>query len=545
VVRQFKLWCVFVLYLSLFSFLPVFSSWVENKQGVVPVDLAFPLCLGVALSILAASIFYPIFLKNQFVGLLIGLITLALVKHPKLIPIPWFSSSRVRLFFSLLPFLFLIGWISCRWIKKGTVIEGLSKALKVSVVVAFLAGLLPVIRVIWTEWPQFFYQPRYYSFGTLSKTQEKPDIYYLVFDRYTSEEVLKSQFGFKNDLVDFLRARGFYANPSAYAPYPNTTTSISATLSANYHTEIVKNFAASSSIPYDRTIQYAPVIKVLKKLDYSYYHLGSWYEATNQAPLADYNFQKEGVITLLGHPIILNSFARDLISGEPILERFLSKGVRVKGYPIFEYLNVGECQATLEKLKELRRLAEEKPGGRFIFAHILSPHPPSCFWPDGSLKSQEEAKTLSKETYLEQIQFLNPQIEDLVLTIQKKSQGKAIIILQADEGPYPRDYDSRFQGGVYGEKHSDMGKWDKEALKMKYGILAAYYLPGAKKEDLVSAADSINIFRLIFNTYFQGHLTYLPRCYYGYSLVQNRGFVFVDLSKQLTGQQNTICQVIQ
>jgi len=90
-----------------------------------------------------------------------------------------------------------------------------------------------------------------------------------------------------------------------------------------------------------------------------------------------------------------------------------------------------------------------------------------------------------------------------------------------------------------------MKKWDKEALKMKYGILAAYYLPGAKKEDLVSAADSINIFRLIFNTYFQGHLTYLPRCYYGYSGGQNRAFVFVELSKQLTGQRNTVCQVAQ
>jgi hypothetical protein len=317
---------------------------------------------------------------------------------------------------------------------------------------------------------------------------------------------------------------------------------------ADYHTEIVKNFASSSlqtELPYYRTIQYAPVIKVFKKLGYSYYHLGSWYEATNQAPLADDNFQKEGVITLLGHPITLNSFVRDLISGEPILKRFLSKGVRVKGYPIFEYLDVGECQATLEKLKELHRLAEEKPGGRLIFAHILSPHPPSCFRPDGSLKSQEEAKKLSKETYLEQIQFLNPQIEDLVLTIQKKSQGKAIIILQADEGPYPWDYDLRFQGGVYDEKNGDMKKWDKEALKMKYGILAAYYLPGVKKEDLVSAADSINIFRLIFNTYFQGHLTYLPRCYYGYSGGQNRAFVFVELSKQLTGQQNTACQVAQ
>ena len=93
--------------------------------------------------------------------------------------------------------------------------------------------------------------------------------------------------------------------------------------------------------------------------------------------------------------------------------------------------------------------------------------------------------------------FTNRRIREIVeplLALPEDEQP--IIILQADEGPYPPSY-TRL-------KHSDED-WDPQAsgedFEIKYGILNAWHVPGEDLE-LDERMTAINTFPTLFSRYF-------------------------------------------
>ena len=75
-------------------------------------------------------------------------------------------------------------------------------------------------------------------------------------------------------------------------------------------------------------------------------------------------------------------------------------------------------------------------------------------------------------------------------------------MIQADEGPYPR-LGTRFPASWAKEPAGD--------VRVKYGILNAYYLPGPRSEFIPYASITpVNTFRMIFNRYFGAQLAILP-----------------------------------
>ena len=73
-----------------------------------------------------------------------------------------------------------------------------------------------------------------------------------------------------------------------------------------------------------------------------------------------------------------------------------------------------------------------------------------------------------------------------------QSEVKPIIIIQSDEGPYPKGYSYRIE----------LHKLLSTDLKRKFGILNAYYLPDAGNNYLYPDISPVNSFRIIFNEYF-------------------------------------------
>ena len=62
-----------------------------------------------------------------------------------------------------------------------------------------------------------------------------PDIYLLVLDKYTGNEVLKEHFGFDNaSFEEFLRSRGFVVPRSSQANYPQTPLALASMLNLDY-----------------------------------------------------------------------------------------------------------------------------------------------------------------------------------------------------------------------------------------------------------------------------------------------------------------------
>jgi hypothetical protein len=127
---------------------------------------------------------------------------------------------------------------------------------------------------------------------------------------------------------------------------------------------------------------------------------------------------------------------------------------------------------------------EESP--KFVYAHILIPHPPFVFsrsgvnidFPgnDGATPVGPTPKDYATG-YRNQLDYINYRILPIVKEIQANSKNPPIIILQGDHGVDPR----------------------------RSFILNAYYLPEGGTAGLYPEITPVNTFRYILNEYFQGN----------------------------------------
>lgn len=554
-------WLALWLPLFMLDILPIISKWLKNSDQVTIQDLILPAALSLILSAVVAVIFLYFYNKNRFAGLagaVLAVFILGQEYHSHLFNFLGRLRDAYKNHFVLAFFLatviltysisFLIHKLTKKWLSKTDI---LARAGFIAIAVAFLIQFYPVAKVFVIEWPQFFYRPPALAGQvTTSPSSAKPDIYYIVLDRYTSQNVLKSQFNFDNsDFINFLTDNKFFVNPDALDNYPFTTMSIASTLNADYNSDLVKKFSKDSDQtlePYHDAVRYASVIKQLKSLGYSYYFLGTWYEATNQAPLADHFYQPEGQLTVFNHTSALSDFSKQALSASIFLNS-VNHGLTIGNLKVLTYSGQTPIVATLSKIDILNNIAREPAGGRFVFAHILVPHDPYYFNADGTLAADPGVNNINeplKQKYLGQVEFINNQMKSIISKIQKNSQGQAIIIIQSDEGPYPMEFnEQQFDMNIVENelRYGDMRQWSNQDLKMKYGILAAYYVPKATNQDLETGGDSVNIFRLVLNTYFGDKLPYLPRCYYVYPKGRDKAFLYTNINNRLTGQTNSAC----
>jgi hypothetical protein len=310
-----------------------------------------------------------------------------------------------------------------------------------------------------------------------------PDIYFLVFDRYGSERSLETRYGItEHGLVDWLEAHGFYVAHDSHANYHRTGPSLEATL----------NMAMLDGTRMDiaRLGDHA-VGRYLTSLGYRYVHIGSWFGPTQSSPLADENLGLE-------EP---SDFARALYHATllPSLERLLGRSedrairARHRDWATF----------ALDALEGLRT----EPGPKFVFAHLLLPHPPYVFDRDGNVVSGREAGALTRgESFLEQKLYLDQRLEALLGPLLELPEAeRPIIIVQADEGPYPVAYEAA-------GRDWDWTNASDDDITAKFGILNAQYWPGttAAEAGLYPTISPVNTFRLLFDHYFDAGLPLLP-----------------------------------
>jgi len=103
------------------------------------------------------------------------------------------------------------------------------------------------------------------------------------------------------------------------------------------------------------------------------------------------------------------------------------------------------------------------------------------------------------ELYAGQMHFVNRQLEWVVDDILKTSKEPPIIILQADHGP-----------GIL----TDFNSIEDTCLPGRFSQFSAYYLPGLDPETLPDDITPVNLFRIIFNEYFDTGLPLLENAYY-------------------------------
>lgn len=322
-----------------------------------------------------------------------------------------------------------------------------------------------------------------------------PDIYYLVFDRYAGERSLREFYNFDNtEFLEFLKRKGFFVASRSNANYLKTAHSLASSLNMRYIPSSWKEETADNNwLPFFEVLKDHRLARILKARGYTYIHSGSWFAPTsgNKEADAEVSYSR------------LSEFSWALYKSTAL-------------YPVAGWL-FGLSQASeqydrvLYKFRELARIPKRK-GPVFVFAHFLIPHPPYIFHKDGRRVSRLESVGRDRRTgYVDQLTFTNRKIMDLVETLQAESARPPVIIIQSDEGPFPERY----------RKNAGTFKWlaatDAE-LRLKMGILNAYYLPGVDTSGLSPSITPVNSFRLVFDLYFGGDYEMLP----------DRSYVFPD-----------------
>lgn len=309
--------------------------------------------------------------------------------------------------------------------------------------------------------------------------ERPPDIFHFVFDRYGSEEMLAKHYGIDDPIGAFLQARGFYLARESHSNYLKTGHSLASTFAMDHLTGLAKDprLGGRNWHPIFKMLDDHRVGRFLRNRGYEHHQYGSWWVGTFNNPLADSN-----------RPMGFSEFNLMYLR-------------RTVALPIFQLLpemnftkyldwDNGQCQRVGRQIEEIKMLGG---GARptYVFAHVLVPHGPYVFTADGGCLSRSGAGARGKhQGFIDQIAYADVMIEDLVISLQTRDRP-AVILIQADEGPFP-------------ERDSEV-PWQEapaEELRIKTGILNAYYFPSGDYSALRSDITPVNSYRLLFNTIF-------------------------------------------
>ena len=315
-----------------------------------------------------------------------------------------------------------------------------------------------------------------------------PDIYHFIFDRYGSEEVLDRHFGITDPIGAFLEQRGFYVARASHSNYLKTAHSLASAFHMDYLPPFADDprIAAGNWQPLFRMLENHRVGRLLRDRGYRHLQFGSWWRGTYHNPTADLNGPfgfSEFNMLYLRRTILL-----------PIFHLLPDTALTMR----LDWDN-GQCQRVARQIEAIKQIGE---GARpaYVFAHVLVPHGPFAFAPDGRCLDRP-ASIARGETqgYIEQVTYADRIIHDLVTTLQAANRSPPVILIGADEGPYPsRDHSLPWQTAP------------AEELRIKTGILNAFYLPDGDYDLLRQDITPVNSYRMVFNSVFGTDFPELP-----------------------------------
>jgi hypothetical protein len=484
----------YILHPILFAIYSILALYVSNLGEIKFQYIVRPLVLVVILSLVLLVVFQVVLRGWAKSGLMATWSLFLILTYGHVYSLakglPWTALIfRHRVLLPIWALLFLSVFILLvKWIKD---IGKLPEILNIVMGALVLFSLFILVRHTIAQHIADRSQPALEAppVSGLTVPQNPPDIYYLLLDGYTRADVLYTKFGFDNrEFLESLESLGFYIADCSRSNYEHTHLTLPSLMNMAYIDTLVGEVPQSAkldSLRFDNLTKNNQVMQSLRRIGYETVAFeNSYYWA--QFSTADYYFEPAQGSFLTP---ILSEFEKIFLD-TTVVSALQDWGVR-RGKQLFEGIvtpteaHALQTQYTLEKLKEL----PEMDGPQFVMAHLVVPHPPYVFNPNGVIpniedydESWEEGK-LGQSGYLDNIRFINQEILLVVREIIEKSSTPPIIILQADHGS---NYFDRTM------------------------ILSAFHLPGAPSEALYPGITPVNTFRLVFKYIFDAPYELLP-----------------------------------
>jgi hypothetical protein len=335
-----------------------------------------------------------------------------------------------------------------------------------------------------------------------------PDVYYIILDGYARSDTLASHYGFDNgSFTRALERNGFWIASRSTSNYYWTFLSLASSLNMEHVTYLKELMGATST---DRRVAYQAtqdnqVARFLRARGYSFIHFASTWGATLENPFAD-----ETVHCQAG--LFRSEFYRVL--AETTWLRAYGSGVTA---------DLAQCH--LSNFAMLATIAT-RPGPKFVFAHFIPPHHPYLFDRHGNVLRNatitnqfelQEKLWERKAQYVDQLAFVNGQVEHAVTGILARSERPPIIVVQSDHGPH-------------------VPRAGRRTHELRFANLAAFYLPDQARF-IPDTVTPVNLFRHIFNHYFSADLPLLEERHFFSDYRQPYAFTEIALDNRAAREQ--------
>lgn len=324
--------------------------------------------------------------------------------------------------------------------------------------VVAVAGVALVLTPLWTLLQWYAGEPAKADLTAAVQSEnggQRPDLYFLVLDGYARSDILDDLYGFSNDaFLEELARRGFVVPESSHANYSMTAASLSSTLALDY-------LVPESVVP-DHRLRLAlyevirgdnPVVEALRSAGYRYIHIEGGWDGSRCGDNADdcypAGFVDEASWTLLARTPLF-----------PFLRTRYGSAFAVNGMRVFKDL--------------ASEVSKDRDQPRFVFAHVILPHPPLYLSRDCAVRPEPEpgggavgARFLAGTTeldkrrsaYVEQVECVNGK----VLSFLDLVDDDTLVFITGDHGP-----DS------FGQLSVPPEDWTAADIRERFAVMSAY-----------------------------------------------------------------------
>ena len=379
-------------------------------------------------------------------------------------------------------------------------------AISVALLSVFLSWLVPTFfEVDWKTYKTTLPNPASASLTPGMLPENLPDIYFIIMDGYGDTDVLQKYFQYDNsEFIEYLEKTGFIVPAKTHSNYAKTSVSIPSTLNLDYIQNLVPG--VKNSVFWwlmDPFVRESQVHIFLEQAGYQSVSIATDWDITNNTK-ADIYFNPR--------QYHLTQFEGSFLS-KTQLKTFSPLISKIAFVPSFrDHHNL--LQYNFETLAKIPQL----PGPKFVFAHIIAPHPPFVIDNYGNHTEPSYGFTFNdgdnfpgtsedyKTGYINKLEYANAELKKTIDTIISQSEIPPIILIHADHGP-----------GLL----TDFSSSENTCLEERFSIFAAYYLPNLEHNPFPDEFTPVNLFRIIFNEYFS---TNLP-------LLDNKSYYYFDTIK--------------
>ena len=331
-----------------------------------------------------------------------------------------------------------------------------------------------------------------------NQISDKPDVYYIILDAYAGKDVLNNYFGYDNtEFISFLEDKNFHVVPHALTNYPTTALSLSSSLNMQYldcveNSKVIREEFRESESCFSASTAYDMVQnnEIMKKFNQEGYTIINSYSGIEPTRNFDIAFSN-----LCGrYSGIMNSELTITLIGKSILNPVYVK--------LFEDVKRDQILCVLSELEQVHKKYDKSI---FVFTHLMLPHHPYIFGPNGESVSPEKMEARweglenDKDGYLNQVKFVNKKLQQIITTIIDESSIPPIIVIQGDHG--------------LKSKINNMSNPTNEEFHNRLSIINAYHIPTTNTLPYENITP-VNSFRVIFNELFDEQLEILPNLNY-------------------------------